>query len=513
MLRKRLGMQIDLVVVGVLGALVLATLLVLNGGVRSLTVATGRQQVEQEVEILQQQITKARQEAVISAQLLAAVPALVDSMGTQDLPAMHTAALVSGEHYGFKRVRVVDQAGRQLTSTTEVPAAQIAQEDSLLSRAGLEINTTAIIAAQDQSQLSLVVSVPVYNVSNELIGALVAYRTLDTAFLDTINLSQKSSDLLLMYNGQMVAQSSPNHQRLATIKQSLSTLLDSASIGQAQAGQAVIDKDITSIAGAPYALAYAPLAVQQQASGVIVILVDVSELVTFQNQLITSLAVVFTLLALGAIGLMTLFVQRRVAAPLHSLQAVAEQMARGDYGQQAVVKTQDEIGQLAQAFNTMTAAVQEREIALQQTLAELRQSIRERGELSRAVRELSSPVLPVMRGVLVMPLIGVIDTERVTLLTQALLAAVERHRASIVILDVTGVPLVDTHVAHALLHVAEVTRLLGTQTILVGLRPELAQMIVGLDLKLPGLITRADLQSGITYAMQYQSGITDVRSW
>ncbi|MFL5801391.1 MAG: HAMP domain-containing protein [Roseiflexaceae bacterium] len=526
-LRKRLGLRINLVVVGVLGALLLATLLVLNSGVRSLTVATGRQRVEQEVETFRRQITKARHEAVVSAQLLAAVPTLVDSVGKRDLTSMRTAALVNGARYGFKRVRVVDQMGHQLISTAEAPAEEIAQEDSLLSRAGLEIDITAIIAFQEQTQLSLAVSVPIYNLSRQPIGALVARRTFDRAFLDELNFSQESSDLLLIYNGQVVAQSSPNHERLATIKNPVLSILDPASISQAQAGQTLINSDLTSIAGAPYVLAYAPLALQEQASGAIVILVDVSELVTFQNQLITSLAVVFTLLALAAIGLTTLFVHRSVAAPLRGLQSVAEQMARGDYGQPAVVKTQDEIGQLAQAFNTMTTAVQERETALQrltmsleqrgaeveQTLDELRQSVKERDELSQTIRELASPVLPVMRGVLVMPLIGVIDTERVALLTQALLTAVERHRAVSVILDVTGVPLVDTQVARALLHIAETTRLLGAQTILVGLRPELAQTIVGLDLSLTGLITQADLQSGITYAMQRQRGVASIRSW
>jgi anti-anti-sigma regulatory factor/HAMP domain-containing protein len=527
MLRKRLGTRINLVVVGVLSALLLATLLVLNSGVRSLTAATGRQRVEQEVQIVRRQIDKARREAIVSAQLLASVPLLVDSVGNRDLAALRTAALVSGTNYGFQRVRVADLTGRQLISTTEASAAEIALEDGLLARAEIEIDTTAIIASQEPAQLSLAVSVPIYNEANQPIAALVGRRTFNRAFLDELNFLQKGSDLLLIYNGQVVAQSSPNHERLATIENPLLTVLDPASLGQAQAGQTLINGDLTSIAGAPYALAYAPLAFQEQASGVVVILVDVSELVSFQNQLVTSLAIVFTLLALGAIVLTTLFVHRNVAAPLRSLQTVAEQMARGDYGQPATVKTHDEIGQLGQAFNTMTTAVQERETALQQltasleqrsveverALAELRQSVRERDELSQTIRELSSPVLPVMHGVLVMPLIGVIDSERASLLTQSLLDAVERHRAGTVILDVTGVPIVDTHVARALLHVAETTRLLGAQTILVGLRPELAQTIVGLDLRLAGLITRADLQSGITYAMQRQHGPANVRTW
>ena len=101
-----------------------------------------------------------------------------------------------------------------------------------------------------------------------------------------------------------------------------------------------------------------------------------------------------------------------------------------------------------------------------------------------------------------MPLSGVIDTTRATLLMQSLLWAIEQHSAETVIMDVTGVPIIDTQVARALLQTAGAARLLGAQTILVGLRPELAQTIVGLGVTFTNLVTRADLQSGISYTMQ-----------
>src|SRR5436190_22953520 len=84
----------------------------------------------------------------------------------------------------------------------------------------------------------------------------------------------------------------------------------------------------------------------------------------------------------------------------------------------------------------------------------------------------------------------------------SLLRSIERHRARIVIMDVTGVPLVDTQVAQTLMQAADAARLLGAKTILVGVRPELAQTIVGLGLNLRGLVTCADLQSGVGYALR-----------
>jgi rsbT co-antagonist protein RsbR len=70
---------------------------------------------------------------------------------------------------------------------------------------------------------------------------------------------------------------------------------------------------------------------------------------------------------------------------------------------------------------------------------------------------------------------------------------------------VTGVPIIDTQVAHALVQVAQATRLLGAQTILVGLRPELAQTIVGLGVDLSALVTQSDLQSGVRYTLRHTS--------
>jgi len=133
-----------------------------------------------------------------------------------------------------------------------------------------------------------------------------------------------------------------------------------------------------------------------------------------------------------------------------------------------------------------------------------------REQLSATVRGLSSPIVPVLDGILVMPLVGVIDSERASLLIETLLHGVEQYRATMVILDVTGVPIIDTQVARTLLDAARAVKLLGTQTMLVGLRPELAQTIVGLGLDLTGLSTQADLQSGVTYVLRQRGGAANL---
>ncbi len=133
---------------------------------------------------------------------------------------------------------------------------------------------------------------------------------------------------------------------------------------------------------------------------------------------------------------------------------------------------------------------EQREVRLVQTLEELQTS-------QNTIRDLSAPVIPVLPGVLVAPIIGVIDNERANILAENILRMVERSRARYVIFDITGVPVVDTQVAQALLGTATAVQLIGAHTLLVGIRPEVAQTIVALRLDLGTIQTYPDLQEAV----------------
>jgi len=119
-----------------------------------------------------------------------------------------------------------------------------------------------------------------------------------------------------------------------------------------------------------------------------------------------------------------------------------------------------------------------------------------------ALRELSSPLIPISDSVLVMPLIGAIDSGRAQHVLETLLAGITSHAAHLVIVDITGVPLIDTQVANALIRTAQAVKLLGAQVVLTGIRPEVAQALVGLGLDLRGIVTRSTLQAGIEYGLR-----------
>lgn len=119
-----------------------------------------------------------------------------------------------------------------------------------------------------------------------------------------------------------------------------------------------------------------------------------------------------------------------------------------------------------------------------------------------ALQELSAPLIPVMDSITVMPLIGTIDTERAKLIMENLLEGVIKHNAEVVLIDITGVPVVDTMVAHHIIQAAEAVRLIGSNCILVGIRPEIAQTIVNLGIDLGKFPTKSSLRKGFAAALE-----------
>jgi rsbT co-antagonist protein RsbR len=121
-------------------------------------------------------------------------------------------------------------------------------------------------------------------------------------------------------------------------------------------------------------------------------------------------------------------------------------------------------------------------------------------EQQEAMRELSTPVLQVRERLLILPIIGVIDSQRARQLTEQLLRAIRANRARVVVIDITGVAAMDSSVANHLVLTVEASRLLGAAVIVTGLSPEIAQTLVKIGVNLGKMHTVGDLQGGIEEA-------------
>lgn len=141
------------------------------------------------------------------------------------------------------------------------------------------------------------------------------------------------------------------------------------------------------------------------------------------------------------------------------------------------------------------------QVDLQREIEHLRSEVKEQDQLLAAFEEMATPVIQVWKGVLAVPLIGTIDAARASHVMESLLSGIVRYQAEIVILDITGVPVVDTAVAHHLIKTVKAASFLGARCVLVGISRETAISIVHLGVDLGGVITRSNLQSGIEYAL------------
>lgn len=137
-----------------------------------------------------------------------------------------------------------------------------------------------------------------------------------------------------------------------------------------------------------------------------------------------------------------------------------------------------------------------------QQQASLQQSLDRERALADTVRELGCPILPLLPGVLLIPLIGALDSTRAQQFIDTMLQGISEHRAHVVLLDITGVPVVDTQVANSLMQATQAATLLGSRIILVGIRPEIAQSIVGLGISLHHLKIEPTLGTALASLLQ-----------
>ncbi|HEY0606213.1 MAG TPA: substrate-binding domain-containing protein [Herpetosiphonaceae bacterium] len=204
-------------------------------------------------------------------------------------------------------------------------------------------------------------------------------------------------------------------------------------------------------------------------------------------------------------GRMTATINQPIRAIGRTGVELAYRLAAGESVPSLVLKdvslvTRDSLTETALEIVSVLPGVLQDAIERGEALAQARQQI----ILSQqaALRELSTPLIPVSDEVLIMPLIGMIDALRAQQILETLLQGVAERRAKTVIMDITGVQIVDTHVANALIQAAQAVRLLGAVVVLTGIRPEVAQTLVGLGVDLRTIVTYSSLQSGIANTLR-----------
>jgi rsbT co-antagonist protein RsbR len=198
---------------------------------------------------------------------------------------------------------------------------------------------------------------------------------------------------------------------------------------------------------------------------------------------------------------------------LEQLLDMVLQLAQGELGARVRPSARgDEIDSIATGMNMLAEELEasiaaERKVraALEARVAERTRELEDKLSTIRAqaetIQELSTPVLKVWEGVLAMPLVGVLDTRRAQQMTEELLQAINQQQATVALVDITGVTVLDTRVADHLLDTMRAVSMLGADVILTGVGPVNAQTMVKLGIDVSELQTAGSLQSGLRKAI------------
>lgn len=233
--------------------------------------------------------------------------------------------------------------------------------------------------------------------------------------------------------------------------------------------------------GQPVLSSYRPLGIAD-VNWIILSEIDESEAfqpaTTLRNKILLSLI----LIVVGSIFIAILF-SRNITGPLRSLSERASRLADGDLDTKITAGGGDELSALAKDFESM------------------RRSIKELVERQAAsIEALAVPLIPVADDVIILPLVGELDNERMQRVRDTLIEGIHDYKARCAIIDLTGLPSLDSVVASALGRAASGARMLGAEVVITGMRPEIAKELANLDIRMDGIVLRRSLQSGISYA-------------
>jgi anti-anti-sigma factor len=258
-----------------------------------------------------------------------------------------------------------------------------------------------------------------------------------------------------------------------------------------------------------------PIVYQGQPAGTVAVRLGLEELAeNYRRELLRSITM-SAILLVALVLVIGLLLRQFVIVPLRRLSAASDRISTGEWIAPPGQERSDELGTLARSFDQMLKTLRAREAQLHDQVAavqllnneldarvverthKLHDLVEQQEQLLRQIRTMSTPVVPVLEGVIVVPIVGSLDSQRTEQLLENVLSGVERQRARLTVLDITGVPVVDTHVAGVIIQTASAARLLGCATALVGTSPEVAQTLVQLGVDLTGLRTFATLQDAL----------------
>ncbi|MFN8371797.1 MAG: histidine kinase dimerization/phospho-acceptor domain-containing protein, partial [Anaerolineae bacterium] len=385
----RLGVKLSLVIVAALVGLVLFIFVALNVRALSLIDEVGQLRIDQEIQVIEHQFENTEVTLKSAATLLSNTSTFIQAVAEQAGERIYPIALTTLASFETDDFMVVGLDG--------APLFNLHEEDTLLTSGPVSdmMNQTlfgvehiSLIAEESEPPLvHWVLTRPIRNENGEIIGGLLLAQELDSELLNAVNLGRAGVEIGLVYDGQLIAHSQTIDGAAPDTDAVLNTT-ELTQIAEAISSNTIVKTGTVYLSsGTPAVEAYMPLQAETDLAprATVVIWVLNNEIANFRDNAIRSSGIALLLLLGLVIGAMLLQVNWLVIRPLERLRLSAVRFGRGDYGQRAEVKAQDEVGQLALTFNAMADNI-ERLVKVLEREIEVSEEARERAERSDQVK-------------------------------------------------------------------------------------------------------------------------------
>jgi signal transduction histidine kinase len=366
-----LSIKLNLLLLMALGILLIATILLLFFNTGRLTEEIGNERIAEEVNIMQKRLAEVEKELGVDVNFIASSIPFIQAVGRRNGETVTELIITANNSLEMDDIDVVDGDGNRLADLS-LDTSNTASEDNLLTVALSGTSTTGIQVEEYDGQMELRISAAAPTGSirqGTILGAIQMSRQINDAFLRDLAFERSGVYLGLVYDNQILART--------TFDETVPTILhgnisfDPESVRLAADGQIVLSDKLISSSNTPYAVAYIPiLGSNATLPTALMILIELDEIFAFQNTTLVNTIIIFAVLAFVTMTVIYLSLQQIAIQPLTTLKTIAQKMTDGHYEQRIPVWGRDEVGQVAETFNEMAEAIQQRETNLQTARAQ-----------------------------------------------------------------------------------------------------------------------------------------------
>jgi signal transduction histidine kinase len=361
-----LAVKLNISVLLVLTLLLFGVVFLLMQNTQNLTEEIGGERITEEANIIQSRLAEVEREMGVDTDFIVSGVSFFQAVGRRSTTETNAIINTANRSLGLDDITVVDGDGQRLVDI-EVDM-DTSQEDALLARSlRRETLTSLLIEENGESiQISLAASAPIVSSSGNVLGAIQMSRHISSEFLQGLLFGQDAIYLGLIYQNEIIARSNSIFPASTTILVN-GINLNLEDVAAAQSGELIINEGLVlGVGGVPHTVAYVPVLLEGSSTeAVIMIVVELQQIFGFQNSTLFNTVAIFIALTVVALATIYSIIYRTMIRPLEKMRTISQLMANGSYEERVPIKTSDEVGQLASAFNEMAIAIQLREVHLE----------------------------------------------------------------------------------------------------------------------------------------------------